>query len=83
MSVAELEHRICGIPCIIEVTHFSSVKGSFSYDAPSDMDYHGYTECEYEVLDRRGRPAPWLQKKVTDAIDMEIQLRISEVLCED
>ncbi len=83
MSVAEFEHRVCGIPCIIEVTHFDSVKGSYSYNAPSDMDYYGYTECEYEVLDRRGRPAPWLQRKVTDAIDSDIQEAIARHLCED
>ena len=82
MSVTEFEHRVCGIPCIIEVTHFESVKGSYSYNAPSDMDYYGYTECEYEVLDRRGRPAPWLQRKVTDAIDSDIQEAIARHLCE-
>lgn len=64
--IAEIESRIAGIPCLIGVTHFNSVRGSYSYNAPSDMDYYGYTESEWEVLDRRGRPAAWLERKLTD-----------------
>ena len=63
--IAEIETRVAGIPCIIGVTHFESVRGSYSYHAASDWDYHGYTEADWEVLDRRGRPAPWLAKKLT------------------
>jgi hypothetical protein len=25
------------------------VKGSFSYNAPSDLDYHGYEDLEYDI----------------------------------
>lgn len=32
----------------------------------SDMDYNGYTEVEFELLDRKGYPAAWLGKKLTD-----------------
>ena len=62
----EFESNVCGIPCIIRVTHFVSVRGSYSYNAPSDMDYYGYRECEWEVLDRNGRPAAWLERKLND-----------------
>lgn len=62
--IAEIEHRVAGIPCLIGVIDYSHTKGSYSYHADSDMDYYGYTECDWEILDRRGRPAPWLQKKV-------------------
>jgi hypothetical protein len=40
------------------------------------MDYHGYTESEWEVCDRRGRPAPWLARKV----NAEITERIEETI---
>jgi hypothetical protein len=53
--IAEIETRVAGIPCIIGVTHFESVRGSFSYHAASDWDFHGYVDCEFEVCDRRGR----------------------------
>ena len=61
-----LEARVAGIPCLIGVTTYNSVKGSHSYDAPSDWDYHGYTDIEFDVLDRRGRPAAWLERKMKD-----------------
>ena len=74
----EIESRISGIPCLIRVTHFESVRGSYSYNAPSDMDYYGYTECEWEVLDRRGRPAAWLERKLTDKMISEIESTVSQ-----
>jgi hypothetical protein len=60
-----LPAKIQGIPCLVDVHHVSVVKGSFSYNAPSDLDYHGYTELDYTICDRRGRPAPWLERKAT------------------
>lgn len=84
--IAEIESRIAGIPCLIGVIHFNSVRGSYSYNAPSDMDYYGYTESEWEVLDRRGRPAAWLERKLTDRersrIDEEV-FEHMEASCED
>ena len=76
--IAEIESRVAGIPCIIGVTHFESVKGSFDYHADSDWDYHGYTECAFEVLDRRGRKAAWLERKLTDDMTQKIESEIAE-----
>ena len=76
--IAEIETRVAGIPCIIGVTEYECVKGSSSYPAASDWDYHGYTDCDFEVLDRRGRPAPWLERKLTDKITREIEQEIAE-----
>ena len=78
--IAEIETRVAGIPCIVGVTYFESVRGSYNYHAASDMDYHGYTECEFEVLDRRGRKAPWLERKINDKIIREIEQEIAEQL---
>jgi hypothetical protein len=78
--IAEIETRVAGIPCIVGVTYFESVRGSYNYHAASDWDYHGYTECEFEVLDRRGRKAPWLERKLTDKIINEIEQEIAEQL---
>ncbi len=62
----QIEHRIQGIPCLLSVTHFFEQKPLGIYADSSD-DCYGYTEIEYDVLDRRGRPAPWLEKKMTKA----------------
>lgn len=37
----------------------------------------------YEVLDRRGNPAPWLTKKVTRQDDIRIYEEIEDFLYED
>lgn len=74
--LAEIETTVCGIPCIIGVTEYDSVAGSYSYNAASDLDYYGYTECDWEVLDRKGYKAAWLERKLTrkdsERIDNEI-----------
>lgn len=81
--IAEIESRVAGIPCLIGVLYFDSVRGSYSYHAPSDMDYYGYTESEWEVLDSRGRPAPWLERKLTDGDRQRIEQEIAEAMTAD
>ena len=79
--ITEIETRVAGIPCIIGVTHFESVKGNGNcWTAASDLDYYGYTECEFEVLDSRGRKAAWLERKITAAIQSDIEAEIAEAL---
>ncbi len=80
---AEIESTVAGIPCLIGVTEFSSVRGSYSYNAPSDMDYYGYSESGWEVLDRRGRPAAWLDRKLTGDDRCRIEREIEEAMTED
>lgn len=63
---AVIEHRVHGIPCLIAVIDYTSVRGSYNYNAPSDLDYYGFTECDWELLDRKGYKANWLAKKLTD-----------------
>ena len=74
--IAEIESRVAGIPCLIGVTHYECVRGSYNYNAASDMDYYGYSEAEWEVLDRKGYKAAWLERKLTagdhDRINAEI-----------
>ena len=71
---------ICSIPCLLDVTTFKQVKpwkGSPS-TCPSDIDYYGYLEIEYDVLDRKGYPAPWLASKVTPLINIDLETIIRE-----
>lgn len=53
---------IDGIPCLLGVTRYF-VK-SADLHADNDIDFYGYTEVEYEILDRKGYRAEWLNKKV-------------------
>lgn len=64
--LGDFETRIDGIPCQILVDFFERTPGSYNYNAPSDLDFYGYMECNFTVLDRKGYPAEWLAKKMTD-----------------
>lgn len=80
--MAEFEFRIAGIPARIGVTYFHYQppwRGS-AHTCDSDWDYYGYTELEYDVLDRRGNPAEWLERKLTDDMRNDIQLEALELL---
>lgn len=76
--LAEIEARVAGIPCLIGVTDFHRTSGSYVYSAPSDHDYCGTVEVSFDVLDRRGRPAAWLERKL-DATERE---DIEELICD-
>lgn len=63
-----MKYRISGIPCLIRVLY--AHQQAPDPGAHSDWDYHGTTDFEFLVCDRRGRPAPWLERKLTqDDID--------------
>lgn len=67
-----------GIPALAHVTHFKVVppwKGS-PRSCPSDLDYTGYTDFEYQIHDRKGYPAGWLERK----LDREAEELIEEAI---
>ena len=75
-----LEPRISGIPCLVEMTYYVNVKpwkGS-AHNCPSDLDYYGYTEVEFEVFDRKGYKAGWLENKLTSEDRERIELELIE-----
>ena len=55
---------VCGIPAQAKITHLVVVKGSVHADNPDD--YYGYSEVEFEICDRKGYQAKWLERKMTD-----------------
>jgi hypothetical protein len=59
MIGALVETRIAGIPCIVRVL-------TWEYDPPC-------CTLEYDVLDRRGKPASWLDRKITGKDEDQIQ----------
>ena len=61
-----IEASIQGIPCLVHPTYVLVVppwKGS-AHTCPSDLDYYGYAEVEFDVYDRKGYPAAWLERKM-------------------
>lgn len=77
----ELETRIAGIPCIVRLTHYRVTPPNRMAD--SSDDYYGDEECEYEVCDRRGRPAPWLHRKLSAADDCRIAGEFADAMSND
>ena len=57
----EFKSKIAGIPCVIQIDEY--IRGSYSPQADSDIDFYG--SVSFVVCDRRGRYAPWLEKKMT------------------
>ena len=61
----KFNHRISNIPCQIEVLYYeppcSGRRGHPDNWEPDTPEY-----IEYDVLDRSGRRAPWLEKKMTN-----------------
>ena len=81
MYQALVEIRAAGIPAL------AGVRG-YSYQAPhrgspfqcdSDWDYLGWEEIDWVLLDRRGRPASWLDRKLTKTDREEINRELLEL----
>ena len=70
--IAVVPFRLHGIPCQIGVIHFDvqePFRGS-PHACWSDVDYYGYTECDFDILDRKGYHAKWLEAKGVDEDDV-------------
>ena len=60
-----IEARVCGIPCLPDVTYSSycAPRGKW---ADSRDECYGWDEIDFELYDRCGRRAEWLERKMTD-----------------
>lgn len=74
----ELSTHICGIPCMVEFTVHGKYVPARIWADPNDCYEAQYPEIEFTVCDRRGRPAPWLEKKMTDSDKERIDTEIEE-----
>ena len=76
--IAQVPAFIDGIPCLLGVTRYF-VKCADRH-ADNDMDFYGYTEVEYDILDRKGYKADWLSKKVSRFKEIDLQEKITEYM---
>ena len=70
--------KVAGIPCTIQVDRLF-VQEPLGPNCDSDWDCYGYTEFDFTVCDRNGRPAPWLERKLTNE-DRE-RLEVEAIKC--
>jgi hypothetical protein len=74
--MTDLELRVCGIPCLVRVTHWvpwtpCRVTAEADDSYPEDGGYG-----DWEILDRNARPAPWLARKLTPGARAELEQEI-------
>ena len=58
--------RVNGIPCQCSVVKFTSPIPA-TFDDPSEG-----SEFEFDLLDSRGKPAPWLEKYITPEVSQQL-----------
>lgn len=72
-----LSTRIAGIPCLVALVSYSPYRdnrrGHPDTWLPDDPE-----EIEFEVCDRNGRPAPWLERKLTEEETARIEQELLE-----
>ena len=61
----EFDWHICGIPCIIRVIIHEPGRPAYVSGAPDQCYPPEGGVVEWEVLDRKGRRAEWLEDKLT------------------
>ena len=58
--------KISGIPCQVEVTRFYKYRAATIWGHPDGWAPSEPDEISFQVLDRRGRVAPWLEEKLDE-----------------
>lgn len=56
--------KVQGIPCYVQVNHLS-IQTDYVGGHPDQAHLHSDDEFDFILLDRRGRRAGWLERKVT------------------
>ena len=81
--IAEIEHRVCGIPCIVGVTDYEGYTPAYISGPPENCYPAEGGSGDFEILDRRGYRAKWLEKKMTAQDEDAIQELIFDYMEND
>lgn len=65
--MTEFNSRVAGIPCVIRIQYAEPFTVGFISGPPERCYPDEGGLLVWQVLDRRGRPAPWLERKLTPA----------------
>jgi len=81
--ITKFNSFVAGIPCIIQVDDYEPTIPGHRRGHPDNWedDIVGY--FDYTICDRTGRPAPWLDKKETEADQAQILEDFLEALKND
>ena len=78
--IEKIPFTLHGIPCLIGVLEYDYQPPSkrSAHLCDSDWDYYGYEEMDYEILDRKGYYAKWLERKINNSDRSDIETAVSE-----
>lgn len=77
MYITKIKTTVSGIPALIGVISYANVAPNHRCH-DSDVDFNGYIDIEFDVLDQRGHLAPWLTKKLTATSTEKFEEQIIE-----
>ena len=60
-----IETSVAGIPCQARMTYYAPADPGRTYGPPEDCWPPEPAVVDFDVLDRRGRAAPWLERKLS------------------
>ena len=81
--IAEIEHRIAGIPCIIAVTDYEGYTPAYISGPPENCYPAEGGTGDFEILDRKGYRAKWLERKLNAKEEDLVQQAIFEYMEND
>ena len=70
--IAEIEHRVAGIPCLIGVIDYEGYTPAYIGGPPENCYPAEGGTADWEILDRRSRQEQCLQRKLTAAAEDDI-----------
>ena len=72
--------KISGIPCQVLITCYYPARPARLHGHPDRYAPGETDEISFQVLDRRGRPAPWLEEKLTEDDRVRIERELSDYI---
>ncbi len=75
-----MDTRIADIPCQVKVTSYYKYRAATIWGHPDGWAPAEPEEISFQVLDRRGRPAPWLEEKLTEDDRVRIERELSDYI---
>lgn len=61
-----IDTSVSGIPCKARMTYYAKARPARVYGPAEDCYPDEPAELDFDILDRRGRPAAWLERKMTE-----------------
>lgn len=73
--------RVAGIPALVRVTGYTPFVSARTYGVHPDWAQPGCGgDLDYEICDGRGRPAPWLARKLDAHARRDLECELLEAL---